>query len=136
MKILVCGGRNLGRTNPNATHRDAAAEINRATKEKTYVSEYLTKLHKEKPITCVIAGDEGGAERIGLHWGLVNKVPCDPWKRLNSKETTIQRNIRMLSGVKPDLVIAFGSGESTTILLQEARKNGFQVIEVQIPDIQ
>lgn len=133
MKILVCGGRNVGKTNPNATHMDAASEIQRATKERNFVSEYLSKFHGEKPITEVIGGDEGGAERLGLHWATVNKVNSIVWKRLNTKETTIARNSRMLNAGKPDLVIAFGSGQSTSILVKEAKEKGVQTLEVQIP---
>ncbi len=134
MKVLICGGRNVGRTNPNATHRDAAAEITRASKEKQFVNDYLTKLHQENNTKVIIAGDEGGAERIGLHWALVNKIAASPFKRINSKETTIARNSRMLAESKPDIVIAFGNGESTTQLLKEAKEKGIQVIEIKIPE--
>lgn len=136
MKVLICGGRNVGRTNPNATHLDAAAEITRATKERNFVSEYLSKLHNEKTITEVNGGNEGGAERLGTHWATVNSVQSVVWRRLNSKESVLTRNSRMLSGSKPDLVIAFGGGESTSLLLKEARDKGFQVIEVEIPDFE
>jgi hypothetical protein len=134
MKVLVCGGRNVGKTNPNATHMDAPAEISRATKERNFVSEYLLKIHNEKPITEVIGGEEGGAERLGLHWAAVNKVNSIVWKRLNTKETTIARNSRMLNAGKPDLVIAFGSGQSTSVLVKEAKEKGVQTLQVQIPE--
>ena len=134
MKVLVCGGRNVGRTNPNAAHRDAATEITRATKERNFVSDYLTKFHAEKSITEVNGGDEGGAERLGLHWAAVNKVPPVIWRRLNSKETTNARNLRMLTGSNPDLVIAFGSGESTSLLVKNAKEKHIQVLEVSIPE--
>jgi hypothetical protein len=134
VKVLVCGNRNVGRTNPNATHLNAKAEIQRATNERTFVFDYLSTIHKEKSFTEVIGGDEGGAERLGLHWATVNKVSQKVWTRSSKKESVIDRNNRMLAGSIPDLVIAFGSGESTTILIGAAKEKGIQVLEVAIPD--
>ncbi len=136
MKVLVCGNRNVGRTNPNATHLNAKAEIQRATNERTFVFDYLSSIHKEKSFTEVIGGDEGGAERLGLHWATVNKIPQKLWNRTSKKESIIDRNKRMLAGSKPDLIIAFGSGVSTEILTGAAKEKGIQVVEVAMPDFQ
>lgn len=153
MKILVCGGRNVGRTRPIA-HRDSPAEIARATKERSFVTEYLTKLHSETPITAVVGGNEGGAERLGVRWAEMNSIPVDVWerrkdsgKRMLAKtlglftrqsasvyETMEERNARMLAGSKPDLVVAFGGGDSTVELTEAARREGIRIIEVQIPE--
>ncbi len=136
MKVLVCGGRNVGRTSPNASHQNAKAEIQRATNERTFVFDYLSTIHKEKSFTEVIGGDEGGAERLGMHWAVVNKVPQKLYSRTSKRETIIGRNKRMLTGSNPDLIIAFGSGVSTEILIGAAKEKGVQVIEVAIPDFQ
>lgn len=151
MKIIVCGGRNVGRTSPNAAHFHAAAEISRATDERNFVIQHLSKMHAETPITMVIAGDEGGAERIGLNWAVRNGIPVDVWTRKKSetvlskslgllretrssrRETMTERNSRMLAGSKPDLVIAFGGGESTRELLEQAKRLSIPVLEVLPP---
>jgi hypothetical protein len=134
VKIIVCGGRNIGRTNPNATFLDAPQEILRATRERSFINDYLTRLHNEIQITEVNGGDEGGAERIGLHWALVNKIQWVVWKRKNSKETMLSRNIRMINDSKANLVIAFGGGESTYALLNEAKTRSIEVLEIRLPD--
>jgi hypothetical protein len=136
VKVLVCGGRNIGRTSPNASHQNAKTEIQRATHERTFVFDYLSTLHKEKSFTEIIGGDEGGAERLGMHWAVVNKVPQRLYARTSKRETIIGRNKRMLAGSNPDLIIAFGSGVSTEILIGDAKEKGIQVIEVAIPDLE
>jgi hypothetical protein len=40
----------------------------------------------------------------------------------------------MLNAGKPDLVIAFGSGQSTSVLVKEAKEKGVQTLQVQIPE--
>jgi precorrin-6x reductase len=55
-------------------------------------------------------------------------------KRSSARKENIQdRNHRMLAETEPDLIIAFGAGESTETLLQEARDRGIEVIEVDVP---
>lgn len=152
MKVLVCGGRNVGRTNPNTTLGHSGAEVTRATSERNFVSQYLTKIHSATPITQVIGGDEGGAERIGLNWAATNNIQTDVWarqkttagtvtkaldmlrkKNTSSRETMAQRNSRMLSGSKPDLVVSFGGGDSSSELVKQAKQKGIEVIEVPLP---
>lgn len=146
MKVLISGGRNVGRPSEGA-------DVARATQERKFVSDFLTNFHKAKPVSLVIAGNEGGAERLGLHWAALNKIPASVWerrtvtkekmvanvlgklagKRGSSSETTIKRNLRMLAGSQPDLIIAFGCGETTTALLEEAKKRGVEILEVKLP---
>jgi len=49
-------------------------------------------------------------------------------------ETFEDRNARMLNGSQPDLVLAFGGGEATKLLVDSARKKGLTVVEIDIPD--
>jgi hypothetical protein len=155
LKILVCGGSYVGRAAPDGGGDITAKDMARATYERQFVSDYLDKMHAETPITQIIGGKEGGAERIGLHWARVNEIPISEWNRrkfpklsllspinlLGKKarssrhtlETREARNARMLAGSKPDLVLAFSGGPTTKILIDDARNRGFRVIEVDIP---
>lgn len=134
MRALVCGGRNIGRTDPRKQSLEAGDEIRRATTVRKFVSETLDSLHAEKIFCEIIGGDEGGAERLGISWAVANQIPRKIFTRANRTETTIKRNLRMLRESSPDLIIAIGGGESTTALLAEARRLGVPVIELAPPE--
>lgn len=130
MRVIVCGGRNVGRVDPKA--KDAGREISKASAERAFFSDKMAELHAQHSFTQIIAGNEGGAERLGINWAERNRVPLKQVDR-KSRETTLQRNSRMLHENHSDIVIAFGSGESTDALLAEAEKNGVQVIRIEFP---
>lgn len=156
MIILVCGGRDIGQIVSGLTGADAARQMSRATHERRFISNYLNKIHEETPISHVICGNEGGAERVGLNWAEINRIPVSAWSRLKirktgfisslrslggksasknyTRETIEARNTRMLEGSAPDLVVAFGGGDSTKLLLEDARRRGLKVIEIVMPE--
>ncbi len=134
IKALICGGRNVGRTNPNSLHSRAADEIRKATAVRKFVSEVMDELHVEKVFSEIVAGNEGGAERLGVSWATVNRIPCKIFDRKGPKESTIQRNMRMLRESQPAMVVAFGGGESTTALLEEAKRHGVTCVEIAVPE--
>ena len=103
----------------------------------------------------VIGGEEGGAEKLGVHWARLNKIPCVSVRRLKfepsglektfaffwsgdsssyrRKESMLERNQRMLDENPPDAVLAFGTGKTTGSLIRDARARGIEVIQVDIP---
>ncbi len=93
----------------------------------------MAELHAEKKFSEVIGGDDGGAERLCTNWAKVNGIPLTIFERKDRRENTIDRNLRMLKASSPELIIAFGGGESTFALLSEAKKRGIPVIEIQMP---
>jgi hypothetical protein len=154
MKLLVCGSRKIGKTDPATPIHLAGIDTQNATLQRKFVYDYLSQYHKLSTVTQVIGGDEGGAERLGQHWAKMNKIPSVTIRRLTfqpsifwtfisfltgkkrssaRKENIQDRNHRMLAETEPDLIIAFGAGESTETLLQEARDRGIEVIEVDVP---
>lgn len=155
MKLLICGGRIIGQVAPNATGDAAAREMARASFERKFMINYLNKIHAETPISLVIGGIEGGAERIGVNWAGANKIPVMTWQRLKfpkssllpsfnilggksssanyTLETMEARNARMLAGCAPDLVLAFSGAAATQLLLKDAKEKGLQVVEIEIP---
>lgn len=156
MKILVCGGSFVGRATPESGGDITPKEMARATYERKFVSDYLDKMHAATPITQLIGGKEGGAERIGLHWARVNQIPISEWnrrkfpklsllspmkllgKKTRSSHHTLEsreaRNARMLAGSQADLVLAFSGGPTTKILVDDARNKGLRVVEIEIPE--
>lgn len=155
MQLLVCGSRLIGQVAQDLTGKAAALEMNRASAERKFVTDYLSRLHGESPITLLVLGEEGGVGSIGLNWARVNKVQAMPWRRLKFPKSTLLnslksirkkereadyvmetvegRNARMLAGSQPELVLAFGGGETTKLLVQAAKDKGLNVIEVDMP---
>jgi hypothetical protein len=133
MKVIICGGRNVGRTDPNALHLDAASEVKRATAARRFVTAKMDELHVEKQFGKIIAGNEGGAERLGITWAVFKRIPHRVFERKSRGETAVERNIRMLRESQPDLVIAFDGDESTTALLMEAKRLGVPALEIALP---
>lgn len=156
MKVLVCGRSNIGETNPFAHHRFYKSEISRASSQRKFVHAYLSRLHLLKPITELISGNEGGAEEIGLHWATINSVPTVVWNTLiyeqsmliqslklligkrqssrSNKESINDRNKRMMTGSKPDVVLIFSGGETTSEISEGARDRGLEIVEVEVPN--
>ena len=154
--MLVCGGSAVGQVCLSLTGSAVAKDLSRASFERKFVTGYLSRLHEKTPITLVIAGEEGGAGSIGLNWASANNVEAMAWRRLMFPKSTLlfsltslankqrssnhvmetfeARNARMLEGCKPDLVIAFGGGESTRLMLDLARGKGAKVVQVEIPE--
>jgi hypothetical protein len=156
VQVIVCGARTIGQVAPDLSGKSAAKEMNRASAERKFIIGHLSRLHGETPITMVIAGEEGGVGSIALNWARVNKVPTSVWRRLKfpksallnslaslrkkeraadyTMETFEARNIRVLAGSQPELVISFGGGESTKVLVDAAKEKGLKVVEIEIPD--
>lgn len=132
MIALVCGGRLVGRVDPVFGSGTAAA-INKASVERRFVFQKLDELHSEKKFSFLIAGNEGGAERLGIQWAANKAIPFNSYGRKHKRETTIERNVRMLGASKPALVIAFGGGQSTNALIGEAKRLGIEVLEFTLP---
>lgn len=134
MRVIVCGGRNIGRTAGDVVAAEASAEVARASDERAFVMEQLSALHKQFGFTEIIAGQEGGAERIGVNWAGLNNVPVTiaaRERRNFRKESVDERNIRMLAS-RPDGVICFGGGESTERLIAAAQKMGVPVTRIDV----
>ncbi len=59
MRVLVCGGRNVGRVSRNVS-RHATADIHggvkQATQERQFVADRMNELHAEKKFTEIIGG--------------------------------------------------------------------------------
>lgn len=115
MKVLVCGGRDY----------DNWSEV-----------EYqLGNIHRETPITQVIAGGAKGADTLAVMWARdehihINEFHAD-WKRHGRAAGPI-RNKRMLDVGRPDLVVAFKGGKGTANMIRLAHECGVKVIETNI----
>lgn len=133
---LICGGRNIGRAS-QSSHSGASSAVAIATAQRNFVAATLLRLHLEEPFSKIIGGDEGGAERLGIHWAATNKIATQIFRRSNAGargENIFQRNSRMLREGKPDIVIAFGEGESTNKLLAEAAAAGVATLKFDVPE--
>lgn len=91
---LICGGRNVGRATRTDTN-SAQSAVERATAQRNFVTATLDRLHQEEPFSKIIGGEEGGAERLGIHWAVTHKVTSQIFqreKKLLRTEDIFQRN--------------------------------------------
>ncbi|PPD44024.1 MAG: hypothetical protein CTY15_08140 [Methylocystis sp.] len=135
VRVIICGSRNVGRPASDVEGHQVQAEVARSSDERAFVLETLSSLHAEFGFSAIIAGSEGGAERLGSSWAALNNVPLVAFVRERRgfrKETIDERNMRMLSSSRPDRIICFGAGESTERLIASAQKMGVPVKRVEI----
>lgn len=95
MRILVCGGRDFD--------------------DRRMLFRVLRAVHRELRIAEVIHGAARGADHMAGLWAKANDVPCSaypvdhkkdgPWPRAGA-----QRNMRMYTASRPDMVLAFPGG--------------------------
>jgi hypothetical protein len=155
VKLLVCGNRKIGKTDPATPLHLMQYATENASRQRKMIFDYLSLLHQVRPISLIIAGEEGGAEKLGVHWARLNGIPCVSIRRVKvepstlkkaiaqfvgnasslkpSKESMLERNRRMLNENTPDVVLAFGTGTSTEALVHDARARGIEIIEVDFP---
>ena len=115
MRVLVCGGRDLG--DWKLVHRTL----------------YRSKVFQSIRPTVIHGGARGADEYAG-RWARVNgfkeeAFPAD-WKT-HGKAAGPIRNQQMIDEGKPDLVIAFPGGRGTADMVRRARKAGIEVMEVE-----
>ena len=133
MKVLICGGRDVGRSGmvTDALSAETAAEATQASREILFVNNKLDDLHAQLCFSHVICGSSKGAERLGLDWAQLKGIPTTIFKSrgiLFRRETVNSRNLRMLKDGQPDMCIAFGGAEVTEDLLSHAAGIGIKII--------
>lgn len=113
MRVLVCGGREF-----------SDAELAQSV---------LDQIHTKTPITLLVEGGAGGADRLGFQWAKANgirTVRFDADWLAHGKAAGPIRNRRMLVEGQPDLVVAFPGGRGTADMTAQARKFGVEVLAV------
>lgn len=107
MRLLVCGGRDFA---------DAAR-----------MRILLDRLHAANRFTLLIHGGARGADRLSGEWALSVGLPVEiyyaHWDRLG-KAAGHERNARMLSQGRPELVVAFPGGKGTADMVSRSRNAG------------
>lgn len=113
MRILVCGGRDY------ADHQ----AIKRA----------LDTLRTDRGVDCIITGCADGADRWARNWARLSETDlmmfAAKWST-EGRKAGPNRNARMLSVGRPDLVIAFPGGRGTADMVKRARAAGVEVREI------
>lgn len=113
MKVLVCGGRNYGKT----------------PKEKSFLYRVLDQVNP----TMIIDGGAAGADALAEGWAFKRAIPSKTYPadwHIHGPAAGPMRNQKMLDEGKPDLVIAFPGGRGTADMVARARKAGVEVREV------
>jgi hypothetical protein len=114
MRVLICGGRDW--------------------KDYDYLENYLdNRWSREVYHTLVvIEGDARGADRQAGEWAESRSIPVIryPADWTLGKVAGYERNKRMLTEGRPDLVIAFPGGKGTEMMIKLARVANVPVEEV------
>lgn len=116
MRLLVCGGRELG--------------------DEVLVTSWLDFLHRQVQVDILIHGAATGADTIADVWAKRNLITVEDYP-VTKAEWTVHgraagpiRNRKMYWGSKPDLVLAFPGGKGTADMVEVARGGGTVVLSV------
>ncbi len=112
MKLLVCGGRHYA--------------------DEDCVDTWLTAVHAARHIDLLIEGGASGADTLARTWAQrkgIHVATVDALWPIYGKRAGPIRNAAMLI-LRPDAVIAFPGNNGTADMLQQARRAGVEVIEV------
>ena len=120
MRVLVCGGRDFNDLGAVWSQLDTLHNLPR-------------HLGGTGPITRIIQGGAGGADRLASQWASSNAVrqleyPAD-WGK-HGKAAGPIRNQQMIDEGKPDLVVAFPGGRGTADMMARARAANIVVVEI------
>jgi len=123
MKVLICGGRDMDRTDAlNWLERNAMDELSFASGLNTFT------------IEKVIHGGCRGADEGAGEWAKSEDIPvvvCKAdWKK-HGKAAGPIRNQQMLDIHKPDYVIALPGGKGTENMIRLAEGAGVPVIKAE-----
>lgn len=123
MKVLICGGRDMDRTDAwNWLERNAMDELSFASGLNTFT------------IEKVIHGGCRGADEGAGEWAKSENIPvvvCKAdWKK-HGKAAGPIRNQQMLDIHKPDYVIALPGGKGTENMIRLAEGAGVPVIKAE-----
>ena len=127
MKILVCGGRDY-------KDKDAMFRTLYNLCDLCYCWGVPHEDGNNLPTNIkIISGMARGADQLAIDWAIVNWTqfkgyPAD-WKT-NGKAAGPIRNQQMLDEEKPHLIVAFPGGRGTADMVNRAKAQGYNVMEI------
>jgi hypothetical protein len=105
VRVLICGGRHVGRVPSDCPVSQVNARIVRATDEQRRLQGLLRDLHAKSRIELLMHFDLRGAERLSAHWATISGIPV--------------KNVKAASSGKSlDACKALLRAEHVTLLLQ------------------
>lgn len=125
MKVLVCGGRHYGLVGRGKSLREACDE-------RRDLTIYLSGLHADTPITCVMHGGATGADSCAGQWAKTQGLPVEvfpaDWTTHGRAAGPIRN--RVMLDQQPALVVAFPGGAGTRNLVKQAATRGIRTVEL------
>jgi hypothetical protein len=113
-RVLVCGGRYVGRV-PSACPPDQInARIIRASEEQKLLSAGLREIHSKSRIEMLLHFNQRGAERLSAHWASISAISVKNLQPSGPKGAPVQglEACRALLGTERiDLVLRFPGDE-------------------------
>jgi len=75
VRVLICGGRHVGRVPSDCAPSQVNVRIVRATDEQRRLQTLLRDLHANSRIEVLMHFDLRGAERLSAHWATISGIP-------------------------------------------------------------
>lgn len=108
-RVLVCGGRDF--------------------LDQKFLNSELDRLHARHQFSCLIEGEQRGADIMARTWAIWRAVLYRPFPAMwgvGGQNAGPTRNRQMIVEGLPDLIVAFDTGgPGTSNMLKQARKAGF-----------
>jgi hypothetical protein len=105
VRVLICGGRHVGRVPSDCPPLQVNERIFRATDEQRRLQAALQSLHAESRIEVLLHLDLRGAERLSAHWATIAGIPVKSLKSASSQSLNACR--ALLTAEKVNLLLQF-----------------------------
>jgi hypothetical protein len=109
-RILVCGGRYVGRVPSTCPPEQINARIVRASEEQKLLSAGLNEIHSKSKIEMLLHFNQRGAQRLSAHWASISAISVKSLQPSGSKATPVlglEACRALLRTERIDLVLRF-----------------------------
>jgi hypothetical protein len=109
-RVLVCGGRYVGRVPSTCPPEQINARIMRASEEQKLLSAGLSEIHSKSKIEMLLHFNQRGAERLSAHWASIAAISVKSLQPSGPKAALVRglEACRALLGTERiDLVLRF-----------------------------
>lgn len=137
MRVLICGGKDVGRAVVDGTttsnNRDVVGSaINSASVAQKQIFSFLDDLHSQNGFTAVITDGTKGAAALGRLWASRNTLPLETItaRRLmfftEGNESVSQR---LFVKGQPDMVVVLSAEAEVEPILRRAKARNISVVK-------
>lgn len=137
MRVLICGGKDVGRavvgatTSPN-TREVLGSAINSASVAQRQIFAFLDDLHGQNGFTAVITDGTKGAAALGRLWGSRNALPIEiitarRFVFFNEGNESVSQ--RLFVKGQPDMVVVLSAEQDVEAILRRAKVRKIPIVK-------